>query len=93
MNIESFWNQAFLSCLARLPAEEAKEEADKVTDMCISHWQSKASDYSPDNASLWQEQLIGKVPMLIAEDHNKRTGNVTALRLSSSESGEAASSR
>ena len=93
MNIESFWNQAFLSCLARLPAEEAKEEADRATDMCISHWQSKASDYSPDNASLWQDQLVGKVPVLIAEHHNKRTGNVTALRPVASESGGASSPR
>lgn len=93
MNIESFWNQAFLSCLARLPAEEAKEEADRATDMCISHWQSKASDYSPDNATLWQDQLVGKVPVLIAEHHIKRTGNVTALRPVASESGGASSPR
>lgn len=93
MNIESFWNQAFLSCLARLPAAEAKEEADKATDMCISHWQSKACDYSPDNATLWQDQLVGKVPVLIAEYHSKRTGNVTALRPVPSESGGGPSSR
>lgn len=61
--------------------------------MCISHWQSKAADYSPDNATLWQDQLIGKVPVLIAEYHNKSTGNVTALRPASSESGGASSPR
>ena len=92
MDIETFWNQAFLSCLTRLPPEAAKEEADKATDICICHWQSKASDYSPDSATLWQEQSIGKVPILIAEYQTKRAGNVTALRPASSESAEAASS-
>ena len=29
MTIEEFWNQAFISCLIRLPAEEAKTEATK----------------------------------------------------------------
>lgn len=60
MTIEQFWNQAFLSSLTRLPAEEAKEEADKALDICIHHWNSKCYDWAPV-PQLWQEQHVGYV--------------------------------
>jgi hypothetical protein len=65
MNIESFWNQAFISSLGRLPAEEAKAEADKATALCISHWQGKIRDLSLDEKMRWQDQPIGNIPRVI----------------------------
>lgn len=79
MNIESFWNQAFIASLSRLPAEEAREEADKATELCIAHWQSKAFDLSPDKAKLWQEQAIARVPEVLARAKITRIGNVRVL--------------
>lgn len=40
MTISKFWNQAFIAALARLPAEEAKLEADKALSIAIAHWQA-----------------------------------------------------
>lgn len=37
MRVEEFWNSAFISALGRLPANEAKEEADRATELCIGH--------------------------------------------------------
>ena len=39
MSLSEFWNSAFLSALARLPAEQAKLEADKAVEVAINHWQ------------------------------------------------------
>lgn len=60
MTIEQFWNQAFLSCLTRLPVEEAKLEADKALEICINHWNSKCYEWAPV-PQLWQEQHVGYV--------------------------------
>ena len=68
MTIEEFWNQAFISCLIRLPAEEAKTEADKATEICILHWNSLHAKYQQPPTK-WQKQDIGKV--FIPEHTNK----------------------
>lgn len=61
MTIEDFWNQAFLSALIRLPAQDAKKEADTALQIGIDHWQSKNlswATYPP----LWQAQDMAHVP-------------------------------
>lgn len=61
MTIEEFWNRAFLACLTRLSAEEAKQEADKATQVCIEQWRNH--QYSWIHRSLpWKDQPIGNCP-------------------------------
>lgn len=67
MNIEDFWNQAFLAALSRLPAAKAKKEADLATLMCIDHWKAHQREYAPQYLTKWQHQEIGLVPLLIDE--------------------------
>jgi hypothetical protein len=62
MIISDFWNQAFISALARLPANEAKREANIATEMCIEHWHKKRASYAPALTALWQNQDIALVP-------------------------------
>lgn len=62
MKVDKFWNQAFLAALSRLPAHEAKIEADLATELCISHWQSHACDWAEPREILWQNQRITKIP-------------------------------
>lgn len=62
MKIEEFWNQAFLAALGRLPAAEAKSEADVATQLCIEHWQAHHFHWAPQNLLRWQEQEITYVP-------------------------------
>lgn len=57
MTIEEFWNQAFLSCLTRLPAEEARIEADKATQICVGHWGNYLHKWVHYSASLKDEQI------------------------------------
>lgn len=64
MTIEQFWNQAFLAALTRLPADDAKLEADKATQLCIEHWQSNIYHWAPEHPRRWQDQTIGDVPRL-----------------------------
>lgn len=61
MSIEEFWNQAFLSALARCSVEDAKKEADAALEVCIGHWQEKNltwATYPP----LWQTLDVARVP-------------------------------
>ena len=44
MKISDFWNQAFISCLGRLPADEARAEADKALAIAFEHWQEVMKD-------------------------------------------------
>ena len=44
MTVSKFWNQAFIAALTRLPAEQAKIEADKDLAIAIEHWQSVMKD-------------------------------------------------
>ena len=44
MKISDFWNQAFISCLGRLPAEEARAEADKALAIAFEHWSEAMKD-------------------------------------------------
>lgn len=55
MTIEDFWNQAFLACLNRLSPEAAKIEADKATQICISHWGSYLHEWVHYSAPLKDE--------------------------------------
>lgn len=64
MRIEEFWNSAFLSALTRLPADEAKTEADKATQICIAHWQSHALTWAPpERRRRWQSLDVCRVPL------------------------------
>ncbi|UEC02567.1 hypothetical protein [Burkholderia vietnamiensis] len=67
MTIEEFWNQAFLSCLTRLSAEESKKEADKATEICILHWNSLRSKYD-SKPHKWKDQDVGQV--FLPEEEN-----------------------
>lgn len=62
MTINDFWNQAFISALGRLPADEARKEADIATEMCIDQWQRRRYNYVPSFTALWQNQDISLVP-------------------------------
>lgn len=85
MDIESFWNQSFLSALTRLPADQAMDEATKATELCIAYWQSKSDETTIDGKGLWQHQPVGGVPEAIATLQISRQGNVRFLVSSSSE--------
>ncbi|AQR69860.1 hypothetical protein BZG29_17155 [Janthinobacterium sp. LM6] len=39
MTVSEFWHQAFLAALHRVPADQAKVEADLATSASIEHWQ------------------------------------------------------
>lgn len=60
MTIEEFWNEAYLACLTRLSAKEAKTEADKALDICINHWNSKCYEWA-SVPQLWQQQHVAYV--------------------------------
>lgn len=62
MKIEDFWNHAFLAALGRLPAQEAKDEADKATELCIEFWRSNRLNWAPLNILRWQDQEVTNVP-------------------------------
>lgn len=62
MKIEKFWNSAFPPVLARLPAEEAKVEADKATEVCNTHWQNQALNWAPPEPKRWQSMDICRLP-------------------------------
>ena len=64
VKIEKFWNQAFIAALIRLPAEEAKLEADKATELCIEHWQSKSEHLLMPVPRSWAEGDISQVPFI-----------------------------
>jgi hypothetical protein len=63
MTIEDFWNQAFLAALGRLPATQAKKEADTATKLCVEHWQSNATTWAPPTLRRWQAQDVCHVPL------------------------------
>lgn len=44
MTIAEFWNQAFIAGLTRLPADQAKKEADAALAIAIEHWRAVAKD-------------------------------------------------
>ena len=60
MTIEDFWNQAFLACLSRVPAEDARKEADKALRICLEHWIAHKSKYSAI-PPLWQKQEVSDI--------------------------------
>jgi len=61
MKIEDFWNAAFLAALNRLPAAQAKAEADLATSLCIGHWHANWENRSVANAPRVQDIEIGSV--------------------------------
>lgn len=68
MKIEHFWNKAFLAALTRLPANEAKAEADLATKLCIEFWQTNRMRWAPLSIPRWQEQEITAVPKSFATE-------------------------
>ena len=45
MTVSDFWHRAFIAALGRLPADEAKAEADKATSLAITHWQDMMQEH------------------------------------------------
>lgn len=45
MKVATFWNQAFLAALHRLPPEEAKAAAHEATQLALEHWRSELFDW------------------------------------------------
>lgn len=45
MKVATFWNQAFLAALHRLPPEEARAAADEATQLALVHWRGKYYDW------------------------------------------------
>ncbi|QDI04256.1 hypothetical protein E4A48_11630 [Xanthomonas cerealis pv. cerealis] len=68
MNVEEFWNAAFLAALSRLPAKQAKKEADVALDLCVGHWQEHYHHWAPQYKTRWQEQRVANVPALLSDD-------------------------
>lgn len=62
MTIEEFWNQAFLTSLARVDPEQAKLDADRAVQIAISHWQEHIYSWGPSITPRWQHQNICAVP-------------------------------
>jgi hypothetical protein len=60
MTIHEFWNHAFLAALARCPAEDARDEADRALQLCIRHWHLERQHWSGVQ-SLWQDQDVRAV--------------------------------
>lgn len=63
MKLEKFWNKAFVAALGRLPAEEAKKEADLATQLCVKHWQDNRDFFAPARTAKWQDQNVASVPV------------------------------
>lgn len=63
MKIEEFWNKAFIAALSRLPADQAKAEADLATRLCIRHWQDNRYHWAPGSGFTrkWQSEKIENV--------------------------------
>lgn len=72
MDIEKFWNQAFLAALARVPPKTAKKQADEALEMCIKHWQSHRKHWAPRALLRWQDQSVSLVPQPIADIANEQ---------------------
>jgi len=68
VNIEDFWNAAFLAALSRLPAKQAKKEADVALDLCVVHWQEHFHHWAPQYKTRWQEQQVANVPKLLGHE-------------------------
>lgn len=67
VNVEEFWNAAFLAALSRLPVKQAKKEADAALDLCIAHWQEHYHHWAPQYKTRWQEQRVANVPKLLSD--------------------------
>lgn len=64
MKIAEFWNSAFLAALGRLPASEAKKEADVALAICIKHWQEQSEHLLAPVPQVWAEVDITQVPYI-----------------------------
>lgn len=62
MSISEFWNQAFISALSRLPAPEAKEEADAALELCILHWQDQSERLLMPVPQIWAQGDVTQIP-------------------------------
>ena len=62
MKMKKFWNKAFIAALNRLPAEEAKKEADLAIELCVAHWQTNSDFMVPAQTAKWQDQDVASVP-------------------------------
>lgn len=45
MKAATFWNKAFLAALHRLPAEEARIEADSALQLSLEHWTDESLEF------------------------------------------------
>ncbi|WP_142124857.1 hypothetical protein [Pseudoxanthomonas sp. 3HH-4] len=73
MKVETFWNNAFLAALSRVPPAQAKVEADEATRLVITHWQEQLYNWGPSITPRWQDQNISEIP------RNLETPNAAAL--------------
>ena len=62
MRIQDFWNQAFIAALGRLPADEAKAEADSALALCIAHWQQHSERLMMPVPQQWADGDVTLVP-------------------------------
>ncbi|WP_191091311.1 hypothetical protein [Xanthomonas sontii] len=81
MKVEQFWNKAFLAALTRLPADEAKAEADKATELCIKRWQSFTHGWRPSHIERWRRKNIFKLPPTLQGREESRTIKSRLFRL------------
>lgn len=68
MKIEDFWNQAFISALARLPANDAKAEADQALQLCIKHWQGECEHLMLPVARRWADADVSLIPFVRGQE-------------------------
>lgn len=81
MKVEEFWNKAFLAALARLPADEAKAEADKATELCVRRWQSLTHGWRPSHIGKWRGENIFKLPPTVQGQETRHTIKLYMSRL------------
>lgn len=57
-----FWNKAFLAALSRVPAEQAKIEADKAVKIASTHLQDEDKKGVTSKILRWKDQKIPSRP-------------------------------
>ena len=62
MEVGEFWNQAFLAALTRLPADNARQEANAATALCIRQWQPDTYRWHQKFIKLWATADICEMP-------------------------------
>jgi hypothetical protein len=82
MRIQDFWNQAFLAALTRLPANEARDEADRATLIGIEQWGTGITRrWRSSFTRKWRKTSIYRMPNTDFGDKVRKSFRQSKLRL------------